>query len=611
MIHRARGFTLIELIIVVGVFSVVAIVIMPALLSRLHAAEEVPPSRPGAVEVDGGELRALPESPGVLPIYEAADVDVRLTADHPRVGRRVYTRYDAQVRGTFTLRAPRDMEGPVSLEFPLPEGATEAESFRLTFEGAGYSGEAEPEDLTLSARGITWSGPVPRPGADPAVGPLRAVLEYHAKGRERFVYRLPPARSTSGVEVRLTLVDLPRLETPEASLAPKSVDDERIVWSYENLFSDRPIIVELPGTESPIGRVMLLFKLVGVAVLLFGAGFWYLSEIYQPGCLDGFRLGHFMLLALTYSLFFVAFSVLGFQGIGTPLSLAVSVALALPLLVLHVATVMDRRFAVLYALPLAAFTVGMVVNGVYGGRLRDRVFIGGAFVTIAFLTLTHERFARQRAALLENREAEAQKRVESLRTAVEEASELRGRAGEVLSPPGPPGSEAARLRAEAVLTKLPDQIKAWWELNEATERMAADRDVPSRASLCRMIESKVRPLLVSLPRNRDALRLALEQLVEARDTAAQKAEAETTTRRATVHCTSCGHGWGGSPFCPRCGTKRAYNQECAGCGASLVVPLDLLDPERGFQKVHCHLCGEAYALATVPPDSGPFAWIPT
>ena len=49
----------------------------------------------------------------------------------------------------------------------------------------------------------------------------------------------------------------------------------------------------------------MLFRFVGLAVLLFGAGFWYLSEQHKPGALNGFRWSHFLLLATIYSLFFV------------------------------------------------------------------------------------------------------------------------------------------------------------------------------------------------------------------------------------------------------------------------------------------------------------------
>ena len=55
---------------------------------------------------------------------------------------------------------------------------------------------------------------------------------------------------------------------------------------------------------SPTGRAILFLRLAGLAVLLFGLGFIYLNDLKEPGRLDSFRWGHFLLLALTYSLFF-------------------------------------------------------------------------------------------------------------------------------------------------------------------------------------------------------------------------------------------------------------------------------------------------------------------
>ena len=68
--------------------------------------------------------------------------------------------------------------------------------------------------------------------------------------------------------------------------------------------------------------------------------------------------------------------------------MAVSGALSLPLLGLHVARVMDRDFALTRAMPLALFTLAMVINVVYGGWARDYVFMGAAAAGFAFVTAT-------------------------------------------------------------------------------------------------------------------------------------------------------------------------------------------------------------------------------
>jgi hypothetical protein len=55
-----------------------------------------------------------------------------------------------------------------------------------------------------------------------------------------------------------------------------------------------------------------------------------------------------------------------------------------------VSRVVDLRFAATRIAPLAVFTAGLVVNGVYGGPVRDYVYVGAVVVIIAYVTVTYE-----------------------------------------------------------------------------------------------------------------------------------------------------------------------------------------------------------------------------
>ena len=124
-------------------------------------------------------------------------------------------------------------------------------------------------------------------------------------------------------------------------------------------------------------------------MLLFGAGFWYLSEQHKPGALHGFRWYHFLLLATTYSLFFIIFSVIVVRGeVPVIPAILISSAGSLPLLVLHVSRIIDRHFAVMHVLPMAVLTLGIVIAGVYGGGARDYIFIGYLVTGVAYMTFT-------------------------------------------------------------------------------------------------------------------------------------------------------------------------------------------------------------------------------
>src|SRR5262249_8377657 len=144
--------------------------------------------------------------------------------------------------------------------------------------------------------------------------PLTADVRFTALGRDRFEYRLPPAQQLQSVSISLKLSGAESITVPDDSLQPTESGADRLRWTFQNLVSHRCISVLIPEAMAPAARVFYLWRFVFVAVLVFGAGFLYLSEQAKPGELDRFRLGHFLLLALTYLLFFVIFTVLEFHG---------------------------------------------------------------------------------------------------------------------------------------------------------------------------------------------------------------------------------------------------------------------------------------------------------
>lgn len=560
-----RAFTLIELQIVVVIVGFLFAVMLPALMRVGHPVPQQAPVHTGG--------RGAVRMPGALPILDAARVDMRLDAAERRVGLDVYSHYVAHCQAHYVVSKP----GPVvvRLEIPFPEGTTDARDVWLGMRTA--AGLVEPNGVAYSLTGIRWQGVLPG-------GSAEFEARYTTHGGETFEFHLPRAARTHQADVRVEIQGAPSFVIPDRSLQPTTTAGSTLSWHLTNLVTEYPLVIDLPAADSPLGRASRLFQLAGLALLLFGAGFWYLGDLRRPGALDDFRWGHFLLLALTYCTFFVVFAVLGFHD-ELPLgwSLAVAAVVALPLLLLHGSRILGWRFALADLLPLAAFTIALAVVGIYGGGWRDYIFLAAAVACTGYVTATFPAWSAGRQAAKERRELATTCRLttERLEPLVKAAREVTQLAAGALASPDPAGLDWEREHVEADMRELEGLLTASDEIMtnlRAARRPSYPREFAQQVVGERDWQEERYPVAIA------ALRRSTGSLLARRDRL-------QTGSPGACHCVVCGQPGGDARYCGACGTPRPQELACTRCDRALVVPAHVALATSQL-PLHCPCCGD-------------------
>ncbi|NOQ36126.1 MAG: prepilin-type N-terminal cleavage/methylation domain-containing protein [Methylococcaceae bacterium] len=611
--QRIKAFTLVELMVVVtiiGIFSAIAIPKMASFLDDNTDKQQL--NTPTHQQSQTPAPTTQIQQRAVIPTTALANIKVKLATSNYIHNLDVYTLYDADFSGEFVFKNLDESNNRIQLNFPFPPNTTQASNVALKLsntKGVWF----EPEGVVYSLKGIRWFGELNKDEV------LKAKVTYGAQGYNQYVYEGHGAGRAGSFKLSLTLEGVTSEFIPAQTLKPTTIEAQKLIWDFKNLVTDRKIIVELPGMMSPIGRIILLAKLAGLAVFLFGAAFLYLSEFKQAGRLDEFRWGHFLLLALNYFLFFIIFMTLTLGGeLQTVLAIIISAALSLPLLMLHVSRILDKNFAFTHVLPMAIYTLAIVINGVYGAAYRDYIFIALTVIAISFFTLTYKTWAEKRKAYFELKQQQAEAQIQhdrelrvqekrqkeqsqarvnvqknaldtlkNLNTTLRKVSKQKLESEYLLDEESDKQPTKEHEQMKKCLAQLSDLQQRAEVLNEKQEGLNDIEEIKQHGILCAEIVRDSSFSQQQLNAHLSQLNALVNQLKRGREQ-----QRLASKRQQNPACIACGFSSPHSEYCPHCGVLRPLEIECSHCGEVYKHPRHLIiEDEVNLNELHCMVCG--------------------